>query len=58
MYKIGEVIKSSHAVHVREGHDIELRRVLDENLHDLSEDFSNSSKQLFFVVCLSFLGIC
>ena len=28
--KIGEVIKTSHALHVREGHDIEQRRVLDE----------------------------
>ena len=25
--KIGEVIKSSHSVHVREGHEIQLRRV-------------------------------
>ena len=25
--KIGEVIKTSHTIHVREGHEIELRRI-------------------------------
>lgn len=27
--KIGEVIKTSHAIHVREGHEIELRRIIE-----------------------------
>lgn len=29
--KIGELLKTSHALHVREGHEIELRRVTEKS---------------------------